>query len=275
MSPSIRSSVGRPASSAIVTLTTDFGLSEPFAGLVKAQVLSRNPAATIVDLTHGIAAYDTQAAAFWIERSYRYFPAGSLHVVVVDPGVGTSRRILAVSCRDQLFLGPDNGVLGTLAAIPGAETRSVDLEGLGRLALPEPSPTFHGRDLFGPLAGELSSGRLDFPALGKLCRDWLPPTWSEPVTTADAVHGHVIIVDRFGNCFSNIEALSLPVSRIASVRFGGHELALARTYGDRPRGSAIALVNAFGVLEAACVEERACERLAIGPGTPVEVRLRP
>lgn len=255
-------------------MTTDFGSAEPFVGLVKAQILGRHPDASIVDLTHDVAAFETEAAAFWIERSFRYFPPGSVHVVVVDPGVGTDRRILAVLLDGHLLLAPDNGVLGRIAAMPGALVRAFSAGHLSGLALPEPSATFHGRDLFGPLAGELAAGRIRFQALGRSCDDWVRATWDGPVVETDRILGRVIIVDRFGNCFSNIDAESLKSSEVKSVRFGVHELPLARTYGDHPAGTGIALVNAFGVLEAACVAGRADDRLALGLGAPVEVRLR-
>ena len=264
---------GGRSTSGVVSLTTDFGVSEPFVGLVKAQILARHPAARIVDLTHGVPPFSTEAAAFWIERSHRYFPPGSVHVVVVDPGVGTNRRLLAVALDNQLFLAPDNGVLGPLAGRPGAKVRAVAASTLLGLGIREPSPTFHGRDVLGPLAGELSSGEVPFEKLGSPCDDWVRPSWALPEVLGKTVHGRVIIVDHFGNCFSNIEAISIVQYEVMGVSFGGHALPWVRTYGDRPPGTGIALINAFGVLEAAWVEGNACRRLGLAPGSPVEVEL--
>ena len=257
----------------IVSLTTDFGVSEPFVGLVKAQILARHPAARVVDLTHGVPPFSTEAAAFWIERSHRFFPPGSVHVVVVDPGVGTSRRLLAVALDEQLFVAPDNGVLGPLAGMPGASVRAVAASTLLELGIREPSPTFHGRDILGPLAGEVSSGGVSFEKLGSLCDDWVRPGWARPEVVGKRVSGRVLIVDNFGNCFSNIEAQSIVPHEVKAVSFGGHALPWVRTYGDRPPGTGIALINAFGVLEAAWVEGNACRQLGLAPGAAVEVEL--
>lgn len=264
---------GRRSTSGVVSLTTDFGVSEPFVGLVKAQILARHPAARIVDLTHGVPPFSTEAAAFWTERSHRYFPPGSVHVVVVDPGVGTDRRLLAVAVDDQLFLAPDNGVLGPLAGLPGAKVRAVAASTLLELGIREPSATFHGRDVLGPLAGELSSGEVPFEKLGSPCDDWVRPGWAPPEALGKTVLGRVIIVDHYGNCFSNIESQFIVPYEVKRVSFGGHALPWVRTYGDRPPGTGIALINAFGVLEAAWVEGSACRQLGLAPGSPVEVEL--
>ena len=264
---------GRRSTSGVVSLTTDFGVSEPFVGLVKAQILARHPAARIVDLTHSVPPFSTEAAAFWTERSHRYFPPGSVHVVVVDPGVGTDRRLLAVAVDDQLFLAPDNGVLGPLAGLPGAKVRAVAASTLLELGIREPSATFHGRDILGPLAGELSSGEVPFEKLGSPCDDWVRPGWAPPEALGKTVLGRVIIVDHYGNCFSNIESQSIVPYEVKRVSFGGHALPWVRTYGDRPPGTGIALINAFGVLEAAWVEGSACRQLGLAPGSPVEVEL--
>ncbi|HEX9227546.1 MAG TPA: SAM-dependent chlorinase/fluorinase, partial [Arthrobacter sp.] len=193
----------------IVTLTTDFGLSDAFVGLVKAGVLTRAPGARIIDLTHSVPAYDVEAGAFWIEHSFRYFPAGTLHLGVVDPGVGTARRILLVELAGQLFLGPDNGLLGPIASLEGAVVRAVDHGFVDSQGLTPISRTFHGRDLFAPLAGLLACGSCRAGDVGPVIEDWQRPLWQRPVKTTERVRGRVIIIDRFGNCFSNIQAESL------------------------------------------------------------------
>lgn len=256
----------------IVTLTTDFGLSDAFVGLVKAGVLTRAPRARIIDLTHSVPSYDVEAGAFWIERSFRFFPAGTLHLGVVDPGVGTARRILLVEQAGQLFLGPDNGLLGPIASLEGAVVRVVSRGFLDSLGLTRISPTFHGRDLFAPLAGLLACGSCRAGDMGPVIDDWQRPSWQRPVTTPERVRGRVIIIDKFGNCFSNIKAESLANYTNPVGLAGGHELPLVRTYGERPDGSLVILENAFGVLEVACVGGSAALSLGLGIGDPVELR---
>lgn len=255
-----------------VSLTTDFGLADPFVGLVKLQILRRCPNALLVDLSHEIAPQRIEEAAFWLERCWSSFPAGSLHLVVVDPGVGSTRALLAVALAGQLFLGPDNGVLAGLAGMPGASVRVVTQETLDRLGLAAPSATFHGRDLFAPLTGELAAGRVTFEVLGPVVARWVGRPGARPQAGQGGVRGRVIVVDRFGNCFSDIGAEYLASHKVFAVSFGGHELPLVRTYSERPPGTDVALINAFGVVEAARVAGRASDALGLGYGSPVELR---
>src|SRR5512137_1162760 len=135
------------AASGVVTLTTDFGLKDPFVGVMKGQLAVRFPAVRIIDLTHEIEAHWPAEAGFWLARSFRYFPAGTVHVAVVDPGVGSAREIAAVEAEGHLFLAPDNGLLAAvLDAVPGASARHVSAAVLARLGIRAPSATFHGRD---------------------------------------------------------------------------------------------------------------------------------
>ena len=256
----------------IVTLTTDFGLSDAFVGLVKAGVLGRAPGARIIDLTHSVPSYDVEAGAFWIERSFRFFPAGTLHLGVVDPGVGTARRILLVEHAGQLFLGPDNGLLGPIASLDGAVARTVTRGFLGAIGLTRASPTFHGRDLFAPLAGLLACGTCSPGDVGPVVEDWQRPPWRRHLETPDGVLGRVIIIDRFGNCFSNIDSESTVKYENPVGLAGGHELPLVRTYGERPDGSLVILANAFGVLEVACVGGSAALSLGLRVGDQVDLR---
>lgn len=258
----------------VISLTTDFGRREPFVGLLRAVVLARCPEAVVVDLTHDVTPFRVGEAGFWLERCYRYFPRGTVHLAVVDPGVGSSRQLLALRVDGHLFLGPDNGLLGVLAQAPGAEARRVGPAVIARMALAQVSATFHGRDLFAPLAAELAAGRLAFDQLGEVCHDFVPSPMPAPRETARAVIGEVILIDSFGNCFSNLSLSPEVISRIERVTFGSTALPLVHTYSDRPPGTPIALVNSFGVVEAACVEDRACDRLALSPGTSVKVALR-
>jgi S-adenosyl-L-methionine hydrolase (adenosine-forming) len=154
----------RSAGCGIVTLLTDFGSSDPFVGVMTGAILSSFPAARVVDLCHGILPGAVAEAAFWLERCFPWFPPGSVHVAVVDPGVGSERRILGASVSGHLFLAPDNGCFGPrLLTASRAEFRSVDLE---RHGLSAASATFHGRDIFAPIAARLASGALGFAELG-------------------------------------------------------------------------------------------------------------
>lgn len=259
----------------VVTLTTDFGLRQPFVALMKAIIHGSCPDTQIVDLTHEVAPFAVVEAGFWLERCFQYFPPGSLHVAVVDPGVGSSRPLLAVEWARHMFLAPDNGLLGQLAGRPGARARRVAEHVLAAHGLPRISATFHGRDLFAPLAGDLAAGRLAWADLGPTVADARP----SPVTSAyrkeGTWHGEVLLIDRYGNCFSNIEIISKSFSSIREVRFGTRSLPVVRTYSDKPAGSVVALVNSFGVLEAACVQGRADEVLGLAVGSPVEVLVEP
>jgi S-adenosylmethionine hydrolase len=264
-----------PAPSGIITLTSDFGLRDPFVGVMKGRILERYPEARIVDLTHEILPYWPAEAGFWLLRSFEYFPAGTVHVAVVDPGVGTGREILAVSARGHVLLAPDNGLLAPIVA-RDADARTVKLERerLTHLRLPRSSATFHGRDIFAPLAAELACGRVRAEDLGPVI-DTLVPAWiEEPSVEAGAVAGVVVTIDRFGNLLTNIGAELLQGFRAPQVHAAGRVLDLHRTYGEVTPGLFLALVNSFGVLEIACSQRSAAEQLGLSRGAPVLVRER-
>lgn len=256
----------------VVSLLTDFGSSEPFVGLVKARILGCCPEAAIVDLTHELPPFAIEAAAFWIARSFGHFPAGSVHVCVVDPGVGTARRILLVEHAGHCFLAPDNGLLTDIADREGASVRAVESRVLERLGLGRPSATFHGRDLFAPLAGWLADGSIRPESLGDPVQDWLRLDRQPVEISPSRIQGRVLFADRFGNLFSNIEVFSLVSSTKWQVYAGGRAVPWARTYGNGAPGSLVALENAFGVLEIACVGGSAARTLGSGPGARVELR---
>lgn len=254
----------------LITLLTDFGLSDPFVGVMKGVILSRFPAARIIDLCHGIAPQSVSEAAFWLERSWAYFPPGSVHVAVVDPTVGSRRRILALSAGGQWFLAPDNGLLGpALLGAPGAEVRALDL---ARLGLSPASATFHGRDVFAPVAARLASGELPFASVGDPVTPEpgvLPP----PARDGDALTGVVVTVDRFGNLITNLESGLVLGSGARRVELGGRVFPLRRTYADVEPGAAVALVNAFDVLELALRDGSAARALGVGRGAAVRLPL--
>lgn len=256
----------------MVTLTTDFGLRDPFVGVMRGQILVRFPEARIVDLTHEVLAHWPAEAGFWLARSFRYFPLGTVHVAVVDPGVGGPRELAVVECEGHLFLAPDNGLLGGVVDTVAAPVlRRVDGSVLARIGIGVPSATFHGRDVFAPLAAELAAGRLRPDELGPLVPELIPGWIEEPVVTAGQVTGSIVTIDHFGNLISNIGVTHLGGISQPVVRVGGRELALRRTYGDVRPGEYLALINSFGMVEVARAERSAAEGLGLDRGAPVSV----
>lgn len=263
--------------SGVITITTDFGHQGPFVGVMKGRILGRFPQARLVDLTHEILVHWPAEAGFWLSRSFAYFPAGTVHVAVVDPGVGTSRDILVVRAADHLFTAPDNGLLAPIVARhPQAEIVRLRAEGLARLGIQHASATFHGRDIFAPIAAELASGRCRIQDLGEQAgAASLVPSWvEEPLVEPGSIAGLVITIDHFGNLITNIGGELLERLRLPLVHAGHHALPLLRTYGDTRPGEYLALINSFGVLEIARAEQSAAEGLGLGRGAPVVVRDR-
>lgn len=258
--------------SGIITLTTDFGHKGVFVGTMKGQMLRRFPDARIIDLTHDTQAHWPDEAGFWLARSYRYFPPGTVHVAVVDPGVGTGRNIIAVHCDGQLFLAPDNGLLGLLVSRhPPEAIYQLDFRTLPQFGVEAPSKTFHGRDIFAPLAAELAAGRIRPADLGSKI-DTVTPAWLDPPSIADGrVSGLVVTVDHFGNLITNIDAEDIAGLHEPCVRAGGRVFPMCSTYGDVEPGSYLALINSFDVVEIACAEKSAAIALGLGHGAPVSV----
>ena len=191
----------------IVTLTTDFGFAGHFAGVMKGVILGICPRARIVDISHECPAYDVSDAAFTIVQAYRYFPPKTVHVVVVDPGVGTQRRPILVEAAGQFFVGPDNGVFAFILSEQKAKVRAVTN---AKYYLSPLSQTFHGRDVFAPVAAHVASGVA--PArFGKLVDDYLRPRSVKPERTARrGWTGTILKVDRFGNLVTNFHAADFP-----------------------------------------------------------------
>ena len=216
--------------SGVITLTSDFGLRDPFVGVMKGRILARHPDVHIVDLTHEILAHWPAEAGFWLARSFEYFPPGSVHVAVVDPGVGTARDILVVESRGHVFLAPDNGLLApVLTRDPQAVARRIDSAPLVSLGIARPSATFHGRDIFAPLAAELARGALTAGALGPVTPQIVPAWVDEPQRTLGRVSGVVITVDHFGNLLTNIDKQLLEGMMDPLVVAGHLSLPLRRT----------------------------------------------
>ncbi len=258
--------------SGVITLTTDFGHKGPFAAVMKGVILSRFREAQVVDLMHDIPAQWPPEAGFWVSRSYRWFPAGTVHVAIVDPGVGTERDILVVEYDGHVFMAPDNGLLAQL--LDGAAQARIfrlDIERLSDLRLPEPSATFHGRDVFAPIAAELAAGRLEPGSVGARVQEWVPGWIDEPEQRPDGIHGIVVTIDTFGNLISNIDASLITGHREPVVTIAGHQVPMLTTYGRARPGELLALVNSFGVIEVARAEGSAVDILGSARGAPLVV----
>jgi hypothetical protein len=252
----------------LITLTTDFGLRDPFVGIVKGVIATRAPGVRVVDVTHGIPPQDVVAGALVLRHAVPYFPRGAVHVAVVDPGVGSARRALCLETDVGCFVGPDNGLL-TLAAPPGRVRRAVVLTE-ERFFLSPRSATFHGRDVFAPVAAALATGT-DVDALGPPCSDPLPSPVPEPVVEAHRAHGEVVYVDRFGNLTTNVPDGPL-LRRARRVRVGDVTLdAVSPSYAAVPVGAPVAVVNSWGLLEIAVRDGAARTALGCGRGAPVVV----
>jgi hypothetical protein len=261
--------------SGVITITTDFGHQGPFVGVIKGCILTRFPEARLIDLTHEIMVHWPAEAGFWLARAFSYFPAGTVHMAVVDPGVGTARNIVAVRAGGHYFLAPDNGLLAPVAA----RARDPYIVRLGaaplaHIGIHHPSATFHGRDIFAPVAAELASGRCRIEDLGDVTTTLVPSWVEDPTIETRSVSGMVITIDHFGNLITNIEAPLIERFRLPLVHAGNHAFPLLRTYGDTRPGEYLALINSFGVLEIARAENSATEGLGLSRGAPVVVRDR-
>jgi S-adenosylmethionine hydrolase len=253
----------------LITLLSDFGTRDAYVASMKGIILGLNPQAVLVDLTHEIPPQDVRAGALNLATAAPYFPPDTIHLAVVDPGVGSSRRALAARCRDQLWVGPDNGLFYLIFS--QASFSIVSLEN-SRYFRPQVSATFHGRDIFAPIAAHLSLG-VDLSRFGPEFTDPVSLDLPEPRFTPEAISGEIIYVDRFGNLISNIPAADLMAwlgDRDLSLTAGPLALrGLARTYSDAAPGEFLALVGSHGFLEIACAGDNAARRLNAGLGLPI------
>lgn len=257
---------------AIITLTTDFGSGSAYAAAMKGVILSIHPAATIVDITHDISPQDVRRAALLLDDATDWFPPETIHVAVVDPGVGTDRAIVYAQIGRQHFIAPDNGLLSRRAA----RTTPTKLIRLSDPAywLAEVSTTFHGRDIMAPAAAHLGEG-LDPDRLGPSLKRLTAIDWPEARRTPARIDGDVIEIDSFGNLITNITSDMLvgrPTDRRACIICNIYETwGVYRAYAEQPRGTLIALIGSSGRLELALVGDSASRRLGIGVGSPVTV----
>jgi S-adenosylmethionine hydrolase len=253
---------------AVITLTTDFGLRDPYVAAMKGVMLSLAPEARLVDVTHDVASHDVVGAALVLEAAAPFFPPGTVHLAVVDPGVGTARRALVVATADATFVAPDNGLLTPFFA--GGGWRAFELAS-SELRLARVSRTFHGRDVFAPAAAHLARGVAP-ERFGPPVTDPVRVSWPEVRASGTAVAGAVLHVDRFGNLITSIAADAVEgVGARASIHIAGRRLPLVGTYADLPRGAAGALIGSGNRLEVAVREGSAAAMLKARRGTPVAV----
>ncbi|HET7810520.1 MAG TPA: SAM-dependent chlorinase/fluorinase [Steroidobacteraceae bacterium] len=255
----------------IVTLTTDFGLREPFVGIMKGVMLAHAAQLRFIDMAHDVSAFQPVEAGFWLAGALRYFPAGTLHMAVVDPGVGTPRAILVALSSEQALLAPDNGLLAPLA-VRGRIDRvfRVDNTRLVQFGVSDVSATFHGRDVFAPLAAAIAAGRCNPADLGEEVTDIDQSGWPETTDRADGgVSGVIVAVDRFGNLISNISAARVVALANPTIHVGGLRLPLRRTYGEASAGDYLGLINSFEVLEVARSRGNAAAGLNLAVGAPI------
>lgn len=261
--------------SRVVTFTTDFGLSDPFVGIMHGVVLSIQPTTAIVDISHAVASYDLSDGAWTIAQAYRFFPPRTVHVVVVDPGVGSERRPIIVETDDHIFVAPDNGVLSLVEAQEEKfVVRHVTAE---RYFLQPVSQTFHGRDVFAPVAGWLSKGVA--PAeFGPEISDYVRlPLRQVEHLDENRMRGQVVKIDKFGNLITNIGEIDAPAlfqSDEPKVSILIADLTITRlckSYAEGGDGELFAIVGSSGYLEIATRQASAAEKLGAVVGTPVGV----
>jgi S-adenosylmethionine hydrolase len=257
----------------IITLTTDFGVGSPYVAAMKGVILSINPEVDIVDITHAIRPQDVRQGAIALEQACRWFPPGAIHVAVVDPGVGSRRRIVLVRVGGHAYIGPDNGLFSRLAR--SEQDPTIIHLNRAELWLPEVSATFHGRDIMAPVAARLSLG-MAAEQMGEPLETLTPFTWAEASVSAGSIEGIVESIDSFGNLITNISAAALEKTPRGPddvrIECEEHETCgIFSQYADQPEMTLIALVGSDGKLELAIVGDSAAIMLGVRVGAPVRV----
>jgi S-adenosylmethionine hydrolase len=241
----------------IITLLTDFGTADGYVGELKGVLATGAAGAAIVDIAHDLASQDVEGARLALARYWRRFPPGTVHLVVIDPGVGGDRAALAVESEGRFLVGPDNGVLSPALLHAGARCVSLPIP-------PAAAPTFHGRDVFAPAAAELAQG-IALDGLGEPFGGPIIRRTPEAVRRDDGmIAGVVITIDRFGNAVTNLMA-----RRGGAITVGRRRLPLSRTYVDVEQGAPVALVGSSGLVEIACRDGSAASLLGLARGSPV------
>jgi S-adenosylmethionine hydrolase len=244
----------------MITLTTDFGLKDPYAAEMKGVILTINPAAKIIDITHDVEKFNVRMGAFALASAAPYFPGGTVHTAVVDPGVGTQRRAILVQTKQGFFVGPDNGVLILAAQKQGIE-HIYQLTN-PKLMLPHVSSTFHGRDIFAPAAAHLDMG-VEPSEFGPEIEDAVTPEFAAVEQRDGVLIGEVLHVDGFGNVITNIPPSEIAQNQPLNIKLNDAslKLALSKTYAQTQKGEPAALIGSHGFLEIALNEGSAAQKL--------------
>lgn len=248
----------------IVAIITDFGVEDPYVGIMKGVILSLDPEIQIVDVNNGITPYDIREGAFNLMVSYSYFPKGTVFLVVVDPGVGGERKAIIVKSLERLFVGPDNGVL-TPVITEDAEIYELEIPKWA-------SRTFHGRDVFAPAAARLASGV--HPArIGKPISKVVKLRWPEPKIEKNLIYGEILLVDRFGNLITNVKSEYIKGHSVR-VEIGRRIIeGLKSHYSEVNKGELLLIIGSAGFLEISAREDNASRILGVGAETPVKILL--
>lgn len=259
----------------VIALLSDFGTQDHYAGVMKGVILGLCPDAALVDISHDVPAHDMAAAAFELAASYKYFPAGTIFLVVIDPGVGTSRRGLVAEAGDWKFVAPDNGVL--TAVFQETPPKKVVELTERRYARPTVSRTFEGRDRFAPAAGWLAKGGIQLAAFGRTVTDYRLLDLPRPQMDGAVLRGVVVRIDRFGNVVTNLDRKTCEKvtngSGTVQLTIGGHTIGrIVSTYSDVAADELGALFGSTDHLEVAARASSAAERLGVAAGAPVELR---
>ena len=252
-----------------ISLLTDFGLQDEFVGVMKGVIWGIAPDVHIADITHAVPPQNVLHGALVLGRVYRYFPAGSIHLAVVDPGVGTARRGIALRVGEHTFVGPDNGLF-SVPLSSGAQVEAVSLDNPA-YRLPAVSRSFHGRDVFAPAAAHLARG-VALKELGEPVSDPVILEIPRPLRIANVWNAQVLLVDAFGNLITNLTEADLQGQVVAEVRCQGQVIqGVEVTFGSRRPGELLAMFDSSGSLSLCVVNGSAAERLGTGAGARVEV----
>lgn len=262
----------------IITLTSDFGLKDPFAGVMKGVILGINPDVRIIDITHNIQRHNIFEASQVAALSHKYFPPATFHVFVVDPGVGGARKPLLVVTEDHYFIGPDNGVFSAIYENTNPQFLKVIHITASHYFLPVIGATFHGRDIFAPVAAWMSKG-VDSSKFGEEIDDYVKIPLPKPVLQNNVLTGEIVSIDNFGNAISNITGDKLaelaPVDSKDNFRFTfkNNSLPFVNYYSENKNGGLSAIVNSFGHVELFVYQESAADKYDIRIGDAVSVNV--
>jgi S-adenosyl-L-methionine hydrolase (adenosine-forming) len=254
----------------MITLTSDFGLTDPYVAEMKGVILTINPHANIIDLTHGVEKFGIRIGGFMLASAAPYFPKGTVHLAVVDPGVGTERRAILIQTKQGFFVGPDNGVLILAAQNQGIE-RIYELTN-SQFMLSKVSSTFHGRDVFAPAAAHLDRG-VKPSEFGPEIKDFATPEFASVKRRNSSLIGEVLYVDGFGNIITNISEKDLSQNQLVNVKLSNISLNIAygKTYAQTQSRQPLVLIGSHGFLEIALNQADAAERFHVKAGDKIEV----